>query len=526
MFKNIKNVKKIIILIITIMLIIVGIYIKTEMFQKDLTEVQTVAKDNFGYTENEQLTLEVEKLDKDLYEIKFPENINTKEVNKVTDVILEDKSNQEKINLEVIDNKIQLTKEQLKNYKINLAVEYNAVIKQKQDDGTLETIKLIEKTNEEIQNLEITDKTEILYEKILKNEEQEDTTISLKGNVPEDAQLQVEKVPEEKIKEIFGDVKIDVAYDIKVLKNGSTEINPKDFEEIYKVSIENEKITKNSIIYHVKDDNTYEYAQVTENEEGNLKFNAESFSIYAIYSIDDEIEENPGEDSGAGHPYQTRWNYSTSDEKSGSIAATDNNYPVIKVPAGGWVKVTNQTYQSIALCHVEGGGNCVDDHSGSFTLYAGYHGLYGYSRRGHADGAYGTWLTITSPTPPTVKVSPTSAGWRNSALTLRITVTQGSNSLASPSYEYYLSTSSSALSGGSWNTYTGGKDFSINPGKTGTYYLFVRRVKDTSGNYSTSNGTDTTVSSTTYHRYGTYKFDYTAPTAGTMTMKLRQFQWK
>lgn len=132
-------------------------------------------------------------------------------------------------------------------------------------------------------------------------------------------------------------------------------------------------------------------------------------------------------------------------------------------------------------------------------------------------------LTVKESTPPKITVSPTSASWRKSAQSVKITVTQGTYSLSSPSYQYYLSTSASSLTGGSWTTYTSGTQFSINPEKTVTYYLFVKRVRDTEGNYSTSNGTNATVSSTTYHRYGTYNFDYTAPTAGTMTMKLRQF---
>lgn len=383
MFKNIKNVKKIIILIITIMLIIIGIYIKTEVFEKEFIKIQTVAKDNFGYTDNEQLTLEAKKTEQDLYEIELPENINTKEVNKVTNVVLENKSdkNEESINVKVVDNKIQLTKKQLNNYKINLDVEYKAIIKQKQDDGTFETINLVEKTDEEIQELEITDNTEILYEKTLKNEEQEDTTISLEGNVPNDAQLQVEKVSEEKIKEIFGDVKIDVAYDIKVLKNGSTEINSKDFEEIYKVSIENEKINRNSIIYHVKDDNTYEYANMTKIVEGNANIDAESFSIYAISNTDDDdeiIDDEGGVDSGVPYPGSLGIRYETSDGRTGSYAASyePRKDITITVPEGGYVTIT-RTEGGSTMCWTEA-TDCQNTHGDSHDFYEGYYYLMSY----------------------------------------------------------------------------------------------------------------------------------------------------
>ena len=46
------------------------------------------------------------------------------------------------------------------------------------------------------------------------------------------------------------------------------------------------------------------------------------------------------------------------------------------------------------------------------------------------------------------------------------------------SYQYYLSTSSTALSGGSWTNYTSGTAFTIGTGITGTRYLFVKQIKD------------------------------------------------
>src|SRR5699024_2319577 len=75
--------------------------------------------------------------------------------------------------------------------------------------------------------------------------------------------------------------------------------------------------------------------------------------------------------------------------------------------------------------------------------------------------------------------------------------------------QYYLSTSSTALSGGSWTNYTPGSAITIGSGKTGTFYLFIKTVKDNAGNTSSGNQT---ISGTSYHRFGSYVLDNTAPT--------------
>ncbi len=114
-------------------------------------------------------------------------------------------------------------------------------------------------------------------------------------------------------------------------------------------------------------------------------------------------------------------------------------------------------------------------------------------------------------TSPTIKVSQESCGWRNSALSITITVTEtGGASLSSPVYEYCLSTNTTSFTG-SWTTYQTGVPISLNPPADGKYYLFVKQVKDTAGNTSTG-GTVDTVAGVACHRWGTYNFDKTAPT--------------
>lgn len=119
-------------------------------------------------------------------------------------------------------------------------------------------------------------------------------------------------------------------------------------------------------------------------------------------------------------------------------------------------------------------------------------------------------------TRPTLSASTTSCSWRGSALSVTLTAYDAHSGMKSGnSYQYYLSTSDTALSGGSWKTYTSGTAFSLNPSTSGTYYLFVKRILDAVGWYSNydSAGTDrrVTVDGTTYLRFGAYQFDKTAP---------------
>ena len=108
---------------------------------------------------------------------------------------------------------------------------------------------------------------------------------------------------------------------------------------------------------------------------------------------------------------------------------------------------------------------------------------------------------------PTITVSPASAtACTSKSVTITAADTGGSGLSSSNSYQYYLSTSSTALQGGSWTNYTSGTAFTLGSGKNGTFYLFVKRVRDNAGNVSTANGTEQTVGGTTYQRFGTYVF--------------------
>lgn len=140
-----------------------------------------------------------------------------------------------------------------------------------------------------------------------------------------------------------------------------------------------------------------------------------------------------------------------------------------------------------------------------------------YFRAKDANGVYSETSSIIirkEDTEPTITVSPASATTcKTKSVTITVKDEGGSELLSSNSYQYYLSSSSTELSDGSWKKYTSGTAFSIGSGITGTRYLFVKRVSDNAGNVSTSNGTEVAVNNVTYQRFGSYVFDNTKPTA-------------
>jgi len=123
-------------------------------------------------------------------------------------------------------------------------------------------------------------------------------------------------------------------------------------------------------------------------------------------------------------------------------------------------------------------------------------------------------VTVKDSIAPTISASPASASnVKSQNVTLTVSETGGSGLSSSNSYQYYLSTSSSGVSGGSWKNYTSGTSFTIGTNLTGTYYLFVKKVKDNAGNTSSANGTIIG----DYHRFGAYTFDNQGPSAPTYT---------
>ncbi len=132
--------------------------------------------------------------------------------------------------------------------------------------------------------------------------------------------------------------------------------------------------------------------------------------------------------------------------------------------------------------------------------------------QGNADlTVYARWEMIDT-SPPVINISPPSADWcKNIDVTISITDEGGSGLSGSNSYQYYLSSSNTALKGGSWINYTSGTAFNIGSGLSGTYYIFVKPVTDNAGNVSVSGGTITDIGGSKYHCFGSYRFDNINP---------------
>ena len=95
-----------------------------------------------------------------------------------------------------------------------------------------------------------------------------------------------------------------------------------------------------------------------------------------------------------------------------------------------------------------------------------------------------------------------------------INVTKGLYDLSPDNeYQYYLSTSKTALNNGSWKTYKGTSEIeNIGTNITGNRYLFVKPIKDVVGLLSSNVSNITSVGGENYHVFGPYAFDNTEPT--------------
>ena len=121
--------------------------------------------------------------------------------------------------------------------------------------------------------------------------------ISVCGYMPENAEIlakdvEVDKV-EKTIKENFEDVNMEVnlsnAYDIKIVIDGE-EFEPEEFDESITVSITgiDGKVVN---VWHIKNDNTVEIVESNKKEE-KLEFEATTFSIYGVETIDEPAKED------------------------------------------------------------------------------------------------------------------------------------------------------------------------------------------------------------------------------------------
>ena len=90
---------------------------------------------------------------------------------------------------------------------------------------------------------------------------------------------------------------------------------------------------------------------------------------------------------------------------------------------------------------------------------------------------------------PTITVNPEfSTASKIKEVTITAGDEGGSGLSSSNSYEYYLSTSNTTQTGGSWENYSSGETFIIGENLTGTYYLHIREISDNATNTSSTSG--------------------------------------
>lgn len=182
-----------------------------------------------------------------------------------------------------------------------------------------------------------------------------------------------------------------------------------------------------------------------------------------------------------------------------SIPEPKNTYSLKEYNIGGW-------YSNELLTKYVGSGNSI------WNLVAASGGVV---------DLYPLWRDIYV---PEVHVTPTKTVNSNAdnnavkSTTITITITENGSGLSSNNvYEYGFSTSSSEFPG-SWNSYCSNADPSgftvslpnLGSDLNGYYYLWVKCVKDNSGNISSSSEAIATVNQC--HVYGVYVFDNEVPT--------------
>ena len=153
---------------------------------------------------------------------------------------------------------------------------------------------------------------------------------------------------------------------------------------------------------------------------------------------------------------------------------------------------------------VTNGGSCTQ------TITVGENVCNDYAGNGNIGASASRLIDRTL---PTIVVNPASGGYAKSRnVTITVGDAGGAGLSNSNSYQYYLSKSNTTLTEGTWTNYSNGGTYTIGTGKSGIYYIFVRRISDNVGNVSTTGGTVITIGGETYQRFGPYNFDNIAPT--------------
>lgn len=140
------------------------------------------------------------------------------------------------------------------------------------------------------------------------------------------------------------------------------------------------------------------------------------------------------------------------------------------------------------------------------TAAAAQNGTYYFYFKDQAGNVNKKNITISNidKIKPTITIHPNTGTYaKNRQITITAADAGGSGLKGNNEYQFYLSSSNTELKDGAWTTYTSGSAVTIGTGITGTRYVWVKRVGDNAGNWS---------SDTAYHVSGAYVFDNTGPT--------------
>ena len=272
------NKKKIGILIVLLLIIIIEIKAFTDSGANKLLEITAIINDNSEYLQSIEIPLEASNEGKAGYAITLPNIVDEKVVNKY---IIDKKNIEEETTTEKQEKsageKIYLTDEEVSQKKIDLNVEYD----KKEKNNQILYNKIIGIFPNKKENETNTNET-------IKNK---DLQITIKGYMPQDAILKVEEVQNGAISEntkkyLNEKTTLDIAYDIKIIYN-EKEYEPKDFDENVEViftNLDGQDNNKKYKVIHIDKENETEEINNVEYKNNEIRFNTNSFSVYAVLS--------------------------------------------------------------------------------------------------------------------------------------------------------------------------------------------------------------------------------------------------
>ena len=243
----------------------------------------------------------------------------------------------------------ELNEEQLRNKKIYTIAEYD---------------------KKEVKDKE----NQIFYNKILLSEDNKNT-ISVSGYMPKEAELKVTEVEVQDVQNKIlekakQDIKLDIAYDIKILVNDQ-EYEPYEFDEKTHVSITGVD-NKSVNVWHLKDDGAVE-KMATSQDDKTVLFDTVEYSIYGVEVVDEkevkqENEEKVEivEEKNTGDEKETKEETVVQDEPKTEEPGKVSKKGLLRAPASNAPDSTLEIDDYNSDYYYYKGKNYTDDFSGTY----------------------------------------------------------------------------------------------------------------------------------------------------------------